>query len=289
MKCCPACETTYDAEEPACPACGFAPEPAGRFPSYAPELNRGCEGFRPEYFSDLAALEANNFWFRSRNDLIVWALGRYFPEAVSFLEIGCGTGFVLSGIATAYPRMALYGSEMYGVGLGFASARVPHAQLMQMDARVIPFVEHFDVVGLFDVLEHIEEDEKVLLQIRRALKPGGGLLLTVPQHRWLWSSFDTFSCHVRRYTRNDLHAKLSRAGFEILRSTSFVSLLLPAMVLSRLHRSNQTEAIDSLKGFNLPPRLNHVLEEILRFENLLIRLGCPFRLGGSRLVAARKF
>ena len=288
MKRCPVCETVHDAGEPECPGCGFTPEQVGEFASYAPELSRNCEGFRPEYFSDLAAIEATNFWFRSRNDLIVWALGRYFPEAVSFLEIGCGTGFVLSGIAKAYPGLALFGSDVYSAGLGFAANRVPHAQLMQMDARTIPFEEHFDAVGAFDVLEHIEEDEEVLDQIRRALKPGGGLLLTVPQHPWLWSPIDAYACHVRRYSRNDLHAKLLRAGFEVLRSTSFVSLLLPAMVLSRFCNRVQTEKIDPPKELEQAPRVNQFLEAVLRFEYRLIRLGYSFGLGGSRLVAARK-
>jgi len=288
MKNCPVCETVHDTEALECPGCGFAPEPVEGFPSYAPELSRNCEGFRPEYFSVLAALEANNFWFRSRNELIVWALGKYFPQAVSFLEIGCGTGFVLSGISKAYPRLALFGSEVYSAGLAFAAERVPHAQFMQIDARRIPFEEHFDAVGAFDVLEHIEEDEKVLAQIRRALKPGGGLLLTVPQHRWLWGPLDTVSCHVRRYSRNDLHAKLSRAGFEILRSTSFVSFLLPAMILSRFRSRGQIETIDPLREFKLDPRINQILEGVLCFENSLIRSGYSFALGGSRLVAARK-
>ena len=256
----------------------------------SPALNlcKGEGGFRPEYFAPLAKLEEANFWFRARNDLIVWALGRYFPKALSFLEIGCGTGFVLSGLAKAYPHLALFGIQVYSAGLGFAAGRVPRAQLMQMDARTIPFEEHFDVVGAFDVLEHIEEDEEVLVQIRRALKPGGGLLLTVPQHRWLWSPFDAFGCHLRRYSRDDLHEKVSWAGFEIVRSTSFVSLLLPAMVLSRFGNRCRTETSDRLKGLKLDPRLNQMLEAVLHFENRLIHLGCSFALGGSRLVAARK-
>ena len=271
-----------------CPGCRFATDPVGGFPPYAPELSRNCEGFHPEYFSDLAAIEANNFWFRSRNDLIVWALGKYFPEAVSFLEIGCGTGFVLSGIAKAYPRLALFGGEVYSAGLGFAAGRVPRAQLMQMDARTIPFEEHFDAVGAFDVLEHVEEDEKVLARMRRALKPGGGLLLTVPQHRWLWSPFDIFSCHVRRYSRSDLHEKLSRAGFEILRSTSFVSLLLPAMFASRFYRRGLEADHDPLSELRLAPRLDRMLVTMLRVENQLIKAGISFPFGGSRLVAARR-
>jgi SAM-dependent methyltransferase len=257
-------------------------------PSPALNLREGEGGFRPEYFASLAKLEEAHFWFRARNDLIVWALGKYFPKAVSFLEIGCGTGFVLSGIAEAYPRLALFGIEVYSAGLGFAAGRVPHAQFMQMDARRIPFEEHFDTVGAFDVLEHIEEDEEVLARIRRALKPGGGLLLTVPQHRWLWSPFDSFSCHVRRYSRNDLHEKLSRAGFEIVRSTSFVSLLLPAMFASRFCRKGLEADADPLNQLRFAPRLDRMLEAMLRVENQLINAGISFPFGGSRLIAARR-
>jgi SAM-dependent methyltransferase len=251
-------------------------------------LCKGEGGFRQESFASLAKLEEANFWFRARNELIVWALGKYFPEAVSFLEIGCGTGFVLSGIAKAYPRMALFGGEVYCAGLGIAEGRVPHAQLMQMDARAIPFEEHFDAVGAFDVLEHIEDDEEVLAQMMRALKPGGGLLLTVPQHWWLWSPFDTFSCHVRRYSRRDLHAKLSRAGLEILRSTSFVSLLLPAMFASRFYRRALEADHDPLEQLKLVPRLDRMLGAMLRVENQLINAGISFPFGGSRFVAARR-
>jgi len=245
------------------------------------------EPFRPEYFTRLAELEAGNFWFRTRNRLIIWALGNCFPNAESFLEIGCGTGFVLAGIANAYPHMALFGSEMLTEGLMIAARRVPRAELMQMDVRAIPFVEHFDVIGAFDVLEHIGEDEVVLAKIQQALKPGGGLLLTVPQHRRLWSWFDEYACHVRRYGMEELHSKLFRAGFTIMLSTSFVSLLLPAMLLSRLCRVSEGNR-DLEAELKLNSGLNRILEAVLGFESRLIHKGVSFPLGGSRLIAARR-
>ncbi len=145
-------------------------------------------GFKAEYFSSLAQLEARNFWFRGRNALIVWALGKYFPSTRSFLEVGCGTGFVLSGLASAFPQVKLSASELFSDGLRFAAERAPRASFMQMDARRMSFEEELGAVGAFDVLEHIEEDEEVLSAMARALRPGGGMLLTVPQHRWLWSA-----------------------------------------------------------------------------------------------------
>src|SRR4030095_1631809 len=103
-------------------------------------------------------------------------------------------------------------------------------------ARRIPFRGEFDVIGAFDVLEHIKEDEEVLAQMYQATRPRGGVLLTVPQHSFLWSEVDDYSRHVRRYSASELKAKVKRAGFETLRTTSFVSLLLPVMFISRLRQ-----------------------------------------------------
>src|SRR5205823_1532466 len=90
-----------------------------------------------------------------------------------------------------------------------------------------------DAIGAFDVLEHVYEDEAVLRQLYQALKPRGGLLLSVPQHPWLWSPVDDYSHHRRRYIASALAEEVERAGFRILRQTSFVSLLLPVVALSR--------------------------------------------------------
>ncbi|MHA7681473.1 class I SAM-dependent methyltransferase [Cupriavidus sp. PET2-C1] len=247
----------------------------------------GGGGFKAEYFSTLVQLEESNFWFRARNAIVGWALRKYFGEPRSLLEVGCGTGFVLSGIAKVCGSTQLTGSEIFIDGLSFAAERVQHARFVQMDARHMPYVEEFDVVASFDVLEHIEEDELVLRNCWQALKPGGGILLTVPQHQWLWSEADTYACHVRRYHADELHAKLERAGFDIVRSTSFTSLLLPAMMLSRRGK-HRDKPFDPLSEFNIPPALNRTLEGILAVERQIMRMGIDFPAGGSRLVVARK-
>src|SRR4030095_11666933 len=151
--------------------------------------------------------------------------------AKTFLEIGCGTGFVLSGVKEALPSLTLAGSEIFSEGLGFAAQRLPDVDLFQMDARRIPFREEFDVIGAFDVLEHIQEDEAVLTQMYAATKKGGGILITVPHHPFLWSGSDEFARHARRYKTRELCDKVRRAGFHVLRVTSFVSVLLPALIL----------------------------------------------------------
>lgn len=289
MKRCLQCDTGFDRALGTCPACGRSPSEIDGFLAYAPEYARDGGGFKASYYAELARLEGANFWFRARNALILWAIGKYCRDFQSFLEIGCGTAYVLSGVAARYPSARLCGSEIFVEGLGFAAERLPSADFVQMDARRIPYSDEFDIVGAFDVIEHIQEDELVLSQMHGALKPGGCILLTVPQHAWLWSETDEYACHVRRYSASDLHRKIGNAGFEILRSTSFVSALLPALVASRLARRRaEGQAFDPMAEFAISPALNRLLEGVLAVERGLIRAGLSLPAGGSRLVVARK-
>jgi SAM-dependent methyltransferase len=287
LKLCLHCRTRYGGDDWRCERCGTAPLRADGFPTFAPGLADDSDGFEPGLFAELAQLEAGNFWFRSRNRLLLWALGRYFGEARSLLEIGCGTGFVLSGIARTLPHLRLCGSEIHAAALPFAASRLPGVELMQMDARAVPFVDEFDVVGAFDVIEHVEDDAGVLRQMFQAAAPGGGVLLTVPQHPGLWSEFDRRSRHVRRYRAGELRTKLRAAGFTVLRVTSFVSLLLPLLLASR-RRPRGAEQFDPLADLRVGAWSNALLERILDAERVLIRAGLSLPAGGSLLAVGRK-
>ena len=165
MKVCLACGERFVSTGWLCPTCGHSPSLGAGYPLFAPDVASG-DGSDVEYrYEDLYRVEANNFWFRSRNRLLIWALRRYFPDAQSFFEIGCGTGFVAAEIARVFPGMLLSASDVLVKGLVFAQRRLPQAQLYQMDARRMPFESEFDVIGAFDVLEHIVEDQVVLTQM----------------------------------------------------------------------------------------------------------------------------
>src|SRR3989338_10388953 len=125
MKICTACNARFDSSGWVCPTCGHAPPETNGFPTLAAESADSGEGFHPDYFEQLAGLEAGNFWFQSRNALILLLLKKHCPTMKSFLEIGCGTGFVLSGIASAFPAASLTGAEIYSTGLQYAAYRVP--------------------------------------------------------------------------------------------------------------------------------------------------------------------
>ena len=214
-------------------------------------------------------------------------LHRYFFPFTDFLEIGCGTGFVLKAISKIYPTAKISGTELFEEGLIVARKRLPNSQLRQMDARNIDTTENLQVVGAFDVLEHIPEDTLVLSNLFRAIRKGGGIIITVPQHPNLWSQLDAASHHVRRYTRNELVSKVLEAGFKIDYVNSFVSLLVPIMWLSRKRKASDWEKTP-MAEFNLNPLLNRILSSIMKIEHRLIKLGTNFRLGGSLLLVAKK-
>jgi SAM-dependent methyltransferase len=279
---CLSCGTTF-ADGWRCPSCGFEPAPNG-FPDFVTAVG---DTFPEESFDLLARLEESSFWFRARNELIGWALGRYFPRGRSFLEVGCGTGFVLRGLRERRPELALAGGEPFIGGLEVARSRLPDVPLYRLDGANLPFEDEFDVVGAFDVLEHVEDDRAVLRELHRAVKPGGGVLLTVPQHPRLWSAVDDFSRHLRRYTRAELVEKSRAAGFRPVRATSFVSVLLPLLLLSRLRGRNGDEPYDPETEYRLPPAVDAVLERVLAGERALIKRGVSFPAGGSLLLVAR--
>jgi SAM-dependent methyltransferase len=258
------------------------------FIAFAPDEAQLNPGFKAEYFGALAKLEEGNFWFRARNRLITWALRRHFPAAENFFEIGCGTGFVLKAIAETCPSLRLFGSEIYNAGLDVAAKRVRSSSFFQMDARNIPFEEEFDVIGAFDVLEHIHEDEKVLSRMYRAARAGGGLILTVPQHPFLWSRQDEYACHVRRYTSSEIRSKVELAGFTVTQVSSFLSLLLPLLAVVRLRNRNVAAEFDPLEELRIGRAANAVFEKVMDLERLLIQLGVSLPAGGSLLVVGTK-
>ncbi len=185
MKKCLRCGKTFIVNSWKCPNCNYNPDIIDGIPIFSPKLAHENNGFKEEFFKLLSSLEENNFWFTSRNDAIIQIIKKYFPYVNKYMEIGCGTGFVISGIKKAFPNFSVTGTEIFIKGLGFAKKRT-HADFIQINAEEIPFADEFDIIGAFDVLEHIDNDDLVLQQLYQAVRPGGGIIITVPQHPFMW-------------------------------------------------------------------------------------------------------
>jgi len=265
----------------------------GGIKCYAPELAHSEQDYPAEAYARLVELEANNFWFRSRNRIISGIFRKYLPTPprAKVLEIGCGTGFVLSSLH-AENRFELVGAERHLSGLIFAKQRLPELEFVQLNARQLPYRSEFHAIGAFDVLEHIDADEEVMANVHSALMPAGLFVITVPQHAWLWSAADEHAHHKRRYSRAELTAKLTQAGFKLLFCSSFVFTLLPLMYASRLRRksgSAQTQAgEDSYGELALPGIVDAAFSAAMRIDEWLIAAGVSLPAGGSLLAVAQK-
>lgn len=207
------------------------------------------------------------------------------------LEIGCGTGFVLAEIRRKYPEAVLTGSDFFIESLLFAQKRVPAASLYQMDACKMPFNREFDIILALDILEHIDNDSQAIGEIFRSLVPGGLIISTVPQHKWLWSMQDEKASHKRRYTSRELAGKMENGGFRIVYLTSFITLLLPLMIFSRLYGKiavSGHKAYDPLRELKIHPLVNRIMEMVCTMEERILQRGVSLPAGGSLLCVGIK-
>jgi SAM-dependent methyltransferase len=276
-----------------CASCGYVLPRAAGFAQLAAPLDETNEGFDLAGIDPLATVEEDHFWFGNRNELVRWLVRRHAPAAERVLEIGCGTGFVLAALRQALPAARIAGSELHSRGLAAARRRHGEAvELIQMDARHCHLAGTVDLVGAFDVLEHIPQDGDVLAEIARVLKPGGILIATVPQHPWMWSTADDLAHHQRRYRRGELAGKARTAGLQPIYQSSFTTLAFPLMaamrLLERLRPTKQSLAAISETHLNVNPAVNGVLRGLGGLEQRLRRAGVPLPFGGSQVVVARR-
>jgi SAM-dependent methyltransferase len=246
------------------------------------------ETYPQDIFAKLAQLEDGHFWFEERNNLISWAIKKYAPDCRNLLEVGCGTGFVLQRLAQDFPNAKITGLEYYPEALPIAQRRCPRAQLGQADIMDLSYDAEFDVIGCFDVLEHIPDDLAALHNLRKAMRSGATLFITVPQHMWLWSDEDTHAMHQRRYTRKELLSRAAAAGLRLFLISSYVSLPVPLMLLRKWRSSPNAAAKGlNLAEFQLPPMVNSTLRGVLSLERAAIKAGVSWPVGGSLFAGFR--
>lgn len=184
------------------------------------------------------------------------------------LDVGCGNGMV---------HRILSGCEVTGVD---PLPAFPGA--VRGTAEELPFTdESFDVVTCFDVLEHVNDHERAVSEIRRVLRAEGTAYFTVPIYPWLWSGHDEKLGHVRRYRPGELGKLLSMNGFIFIESRFFFSILLPAVVLAR-KVFKWSGAGSMVKGSSLAER---ALSMVCDIE---VRLGLKWPFGLTEMVKCKK-
>ena len=176
----------------------------------------------------LAALEDTHWWYAERRHILAtWLKGRTPGRALDIGAAGGGNTRVLRDMGWKASPLE-YGPE---------GAEVCHERglpVMRADATMLPLADaSLDIVTAFDVLEHLEDDDACVREVRRVLKPGGAFLVAVPCDPNLWSAHDDAVDHVRRYTRQTLTEVLERDGMQLVSMTSWNVLLRPVVKMRR--------------------------------------------------------
>lgn len=221
-----------------------------------------------QVYDRMAELDQLHWWYRARRKVVAQLIARVVrPRPGSrILEIGCGTGH-------NFPMLDLFGSvEAIEVdpaaramaekrlGRGVGSAPLPDLPGVA-DAS-------FDMIGSFDVIEHIEDDRAALAGIARCLKPGGKFVMTVPAHQWMWSAHDVVNHHHRRYSKASLKALFDGSPLKLEKMGYLNSLLLPVAIAARTvgKITGKDDGDDTLP----PAPLNAALEAVFAQEARLI-------------------
>lgn len=239
---------------------------------------------KPEAYEKNYAFEDRYWWFTVRNRIVLDAVRRHTTGAgLNILDYGCGTGKMLELLAEFGTA---HGADVSPEALEFCRSRgLSNLSLISRDG---PPQGPFDLITLLDVIEHVEDDARLVRSLCERLTPGGILLITAPALPCMASGEDYVSEHKRRYTAATLRRALNGSGLNILRLTYFNSLLLPAIFLHI--RTRALINPESLKHSNLqplPPAANAVLRAVFGMERALLRFtGLP--VGMSLLCIARK-
>jgi SAM-dependent methyltransferase len=225
-------------------------------------------------YEQMAEYDQKHWWYRARREVLAELIRRLAdpPKDARILEIGCGTGHNL-------PMLGEFGAvdalELDDEARAMAEKRLGRAVMSAPLPELAGVPEHqYDLVGAFDVIEHIDDDRAALVSIASRLKPGGKFVMTVPAHQWMWSAHDVVNHHKRRYSKGALKRLVERSPLKLERIGYFNSLLFPLAVAERLSsRMRGKEDVD-LKLPSAP--LNKALERCFAAErHLIARLPLP--------------
>lgn len=238
-------------------------------------------------YQTISTVEDNHFWFTSRNRMIESLIHANIVKpylSKSFLEIGCGTGIVMAVLERL--GFIVTGIDVNEKALSYAVKRTKGKLIRQSIFGFKP-KKYYDIVGAFDVLEHIRDDRGFLKACHNLLRPKGHLLLTVPAGMSLWSPVDTLSGHVRRYEYEELSKKLTDAGFIVNSLGYWNSILLP--FYSVWHRKLGLKSNDVVSSHlqKMPFIINRLLTWIFQLELLLSRF-IRFPFGATLVVCAQR-
>jgi SAM-dependent methyltransferase len=234
------------------------------------------------------AVEDESFWFAHRNECIASAMARY-PFSGPFLDVGGGNGIVSKRLAADGVEPVVLEPGPEGA-LNAKRRGLPHVVCATIEQAAFNSGA-FGAAGLFDVIEHVEDDAALLARVREVLPAHGVLCVTVPAYTWLWSYEDVLAGHFRRYTVAELRTVLERSGFTVQYATYFFApLTVPLFFLRSLRdriMTNREGARERASSQHTPSAFSRMaMDFCLLPERRVIAHGGKIGVGTSCLAVA---
>ena len=231
---------------------------------------RGASELDRNAFRAMAETEDRHWWFIGRRAIIRSLIRSIVkePGRPRILEAGCGTG---GNLAMLQDFGELTAFELDDSARSHAAAV---SQLKIHPGSLPDGIDHiagpFELICLFDVLEHVESDVAALRVLVSKLAPGGAILLTVPALQFLWSDHDELHHHKRRYSKSSLIESLRGAGLSVEYVSYFNTILFPLALMQRL--ASRIAGHDLGDSAAVPPAgVNRLLAGIFAVEAVLLR------------------
>ena len=239
---------------------------------------------------DCFLLEDNSFWFQHRNKCITSIIKRY-PPSGSIIDVGGGNGYVSRGILDAGFDVVLLEPGVEGAVNARVKRKIP--TVICSTFKGAGFVSSsINAIGVFDVIEHIENDRELIDDFFQVLESDGYLYITVPAHNWLWSQSDVHAQHHRRYNRTMIDELLAER-FEVVYFSYFFSILSMPIYIFRALPFRLSFIKDNVLSKNTEHGMSKGLgTKLMNFflgrENKKIQQGKRFNFGASCLIVAKK-
>ncbi len=207
----------------------------------------------------------------------------------TIIDVGCSTGHLLADLSARIPDATLIGVDLVEAGLHKAHRQVPDALLLQADVCALPLEDAcVDVAVSANLLEHVPDDQRALVELARILRPGGRAVIVVPVHPGSYDCYDRLLGHERRYARGELARKATIAGFHVLQDIHLGAPLFPAFWMVKQRNRIRHEG---LRGDALEDKVKSDIERTgssalghfaCNLEERLLRLGVrlPFGIRG---------
>jgi len=237
-------------------------------------------------------IEQDSFWFNHRNKCIIEAVKKFAPNDL-FFDIGGGNGFVAKALEEEGFSTVLIEPGIQGC-LNAKKRGLPNIVCSTLENASFK-TSSISSIGLFDVVEHIENDLEFLTNINNYLVSKGLVFITVPAFNFLWSNEDTEAGHYRRYTIKKLSSVLIKAGFEIVYATYIFSILPVPVFLrrslpSRLGMHKNAAEINKYVNEHKTKKgvTDKIMNSVWSYELGRIKNGKKIFTGGSCFMVAKK-